>query len=77
MRVWTLEPHQMQELANNAAFSMMQVLHKDGLLKGDLDKLAGEYVVVLAEPSWFGRMFAKLAGKKDADIVLYVVKVMH
>jgi len=53
---------------------LLRVLEKDGLLKDTAENIGTKYLVIFAEPSWFGKMISKLFNKED-KLVIQIVKM--
>lgn len=76
MRIMNFDQVEAQSIANQAAHLMIQTLHRDGIFKHDPDELCKKYVVVLAEPSWFGKIFEKLFGEhKPNTMNIHIAKL--
>jgi hypothetical protein len=66
---------QMTELANQAKELIIGTLGDEGLLKGDPEKIAQEYVVVVYKKGRFGQIWDKFRGVKENGTYLTVLKV--
>ncbi len=63
---------QMTELANQAKEQIVFALASEGLLKGDPEDISREYVVVLHQKGFFGKIYDRFRGT-DKDGTFFAV----
>ena len=65
---------QMTELANQAKEQIIFALANEGLIKGDPEAIAREYVIVLYKKNWLGRKWDKWRGIEEDETYFAVLK---
>lgn len=65
--MYSMTDSDMQIFANNVKDLLFNSLSDCGYLSGDPEKLAGEYVIVVHKPGWFGRMFDQIRKMDKLD----------
>jgi hypothetical protein len=68
---------QMTELANQAKEQIVFALAGEGLLKGDPEDVAREYVIVLHQRGFFGKMYDKFRGTDKDGTFFAVLKTVQ
>ncbi len=77
MNMYSYTVGSLTSLSNDVKDALLKSLEREGLLKGEDSDLGGKYIVVVHEPGFFGRLYAKLAGeKKDGGLIITVSKVV-
>ncbi len=67
MHVYSMTSDSLTENANVVKEALLARLEKDGHLKTPADELSKQYVALVHEPRWFGRLFASVLAKEDRN----------
>ena len=62
MYMYSFQTSDLQAAMNTAKEATIVALEREGLLKKPSDEILRQYVVVINEPGWFGKMYDKLVG---------------
>lgn len=77
MRTLSMDIEELMKTGNVVKEAVLAALEKDGLLKKPASEIGDSYVVVVAEPRWFGKLFRKVTGKEDEkELRIYVMKAL-
>ena len=68
--IYTVDSDELTGFANIAKDVLLRTLASEGLLKGDPEVIASEYLVIVKPKSWFGRAWSRwfdpVTGSKSA-----------
>lgn len=77
MRILQMDAEELMKISNVVKEEVLRALEKDGHLKKSAAEIADEYVVVVAERSWLGKLFQKVKEKEeDKGLRIYAMKVV-
>jgi hypothetical protein len=72
-----MDVEELMKISNAVKEEVLRALEKDGHLKKPAAEIAEEYVIVVSERTWLGKLFQK-AKEKDEDkgLRIYAMKIV-